>query len=417
MRKAFERVTQRLQAFIAQRDDLALVLTSPGAQSALLLKILESLQENSSSELFWIFSAPFAGPGEFVAAAVEDFAARHQAVRLLQEKEGMAVWPELPRTLRDPRRRPAERLRELMVFGRSLLPAPEGMLVVWGLFPLEIADPAGYAALARDVLQHEFPFPWCHHMRIILRDDPACPALGPALGQPPRVAWYAPDLSPQALEQALDEEAADEDLPLEQRLQAVLVSAGCDYAHRRYDRALDKYRLLFPYFAGKGNLALSALVLNGMGEVHLAQGNQDEAAECFLAAVVPAADGAAPPLPVLTNVVLNLARLRTSQRKWADAASYWNELQKLAAAQRNPPLKVFALEQLGQARYEQGEVAAALEAWQAGETAAEKLELPRQRRNILERLRGHYQRAGDAVQCRSVEQKLEAAARAAAAGS
>jgi tetratricopeptide (TPR) repeat protein len=408
MRKVLEQVALRLQAFIAQRDDLALVVGCSGAESPLLFKILEALSEASSSELSWVFGETFAGPREYATAVVESFAAKHEAARLLQDKEGLEVWPAIPEALRELRLPPAQRLRGLMTFARSLLPAPEGLLVAWVMFPLAIADHDGYLGLMREVLRHEFPFPWCHHMRIILRDDASHPVLASALDGSPRLAFYRPDLSQKSMEQALEQEIDDQRLPLEQRLQAVLITAGIDYAHKRHDQALQKYRLIFKFFAGKGELALAALALNGMGEVHLARGDKAEAAECFLAALIPSSEGQSPPLPVLTNVVLNLARLRASEENWADAEAYYDELQKLATVQRNPPLKVFAIENLGLARHEQGKVPEGLECWQIGATVAEKLELPEARKSMLERLRSHYRRTRDRAKAREVEEQLAA---------
>jgi tetratricopeptide (TPR) repeat protein len=280
------------------------------------------------------------------------------------------------------------------------------MLVVWGMFPLEIADPASYAGLMSQVVQHAFPFPWCHHIRVILRDDTERPALRTVLGQQPRIAWYEPDTSLQAMERSLEEEAGDEDLPLEQRMQAVLVTAGMDCGNRRFDQAMDKYQLLFKYYANQKNLALTALTLNSIGEVQLAQGKTAEAADSFLAALLPASEGTSPPLPVLTTVVLNLSRLRSSEKNWAEAEGYCTELHRLAVIQRNSPLKVYAIEQLGEAQHEQGKVGAALESWTAGATVAEKLELPEQRRSILQRMRSAYQRQGDLGKCREIDQVL-----------
>jgi tetratricopeptide (TPR) repeat protein len=296
-----------------------------------------------------------------------------------------------------------------MVFARTLLPAPEGFVIVWVMFPMQIASRAAYAALMRDVLKHEFPFPWCHHMRILLREDPADPELARTLGKPPRIAWYEPDLSPRAFEKALDEEIDDKALPLEQRLQAVLVSAGIDYSHKRYEQALGKYQLLLRYYMGKSNHALSALVLNSIGEISLAQGKQKEAGECWEAAVIPATQGDPPALPILVNVVWNLATLRMSEKKWPEAEGYFNEAQKLATLQRNAPFKVVALEHLGQAQYEQGKIPEALETWNAGLTVAEKLELPRERKAVLERLRKHYAGTRDQGKLREIERQLAAA--------
>src|SRR5205085_8885684 len=102
--------------------------------------------------------------------------------------------------------------------------------------------------------------------RILLRDDPADPVLFKALATSPRIAWYEPDLSPPALTKALEQEVDDESLPLDDRLQSLLLTAGADYSHKRYAQALEKYRLLFDYHAAEGNHALTAVALNGTGE-------------------------------------------------------------------------------------------------------------------------------------------------------
>src|SRR5260370_37352570 len=127
----------------------------------------------------------------------------------------MKPGPPLPPQLLDESRVPVQRLRELMAFSRSLLPQPEGCLVVWVLFPLQLADPIGYGELMRELLLHEYPFPWFHHIRLILREDTAT-----SLADMPRIDHYTPDLSDEALEKALAAEAADEEVPLTERMQA-----------------------------------------------------------------------------------------------------------------------------------------------------------------------------------------------------
>src|SRR5262245_10727883 len=171
MRKLIEGAAGRFRAFLAQRDDLALVVRSPGAESVALLQILETLEEEATWALFWKFPESFGDAEGYVSALAASFAARHELVRLLQAQAGVEVWPVLPAAVRDEGLPPAGRLRGLMAFARSLLPRPEGGVLVWVMFPGEVADRPAYARLMREVLRHEFPFPWCHHMRVLLRDD------------------------------------------------------------------------------------------------------------------------------------------------------------------------------------------------------------------------------------------------------
>ena len=76
---------------------------------------------------------------------------------------------------------------------------------------------------------------------------------------------------------------------------------------------------------------------------------------------------------------------------------------------RNPPLRIKAIEDLGQAQYLQGKVPAALETWNAGATLAEKLEQPALRKSILERARAHYAKVRDQDKQKEIDQQLAAA--------
>ncbi|MGO9109815.1 MAG: tetratricopeptide repeat protein [Thermoguttaceae bacterium] len=406
MRKLIESATRRLRAFVSQRDDFALVVSTPEVEATSVLAICEELSETSTAEFFWIFPDPFSGPEVYASAIVKGFAAKHELVKLLQEKEGSAPWPPIPPAILDEAAPAEQRLRELMVFSRSLLPAPENCLAVWVFFPMEISDAAGYGRLMSRVVEHEFPLPWCHHLRVIMRENPAQPGLAAALKDTPRVGWYQPDFSPAALQQALDEAAADKDLPLDERLQSLLVAAGMDYSNKRYDEALEKYQLVFQHYSATKNNVLTAIALNGLGEVHVAQGQQEDGGTCLEAAVVAATEAEPPSVPVFFNAAWNLANLRVAQGRWEEAESYFDVVQKLAAVQHSPELKIAAIEQLGQTQYMQAKVPLAVETWQAGATVAEKLEKPELRRSILGRMKEHYVRAGDTVKQREIDAAL-----------
>ena len=245
--------------------------------------------------MFWIVSEPFADAASWVSSAVSAFAVKHGGVRMAMGKEGFTPWPELPEPLLDEARQPSVRLRELMEFSRELRPDPEGMLTAWCFVPLEIADPRGWAALMWELLQHDFPNPWCHHMRVYVRGTPAEPYLQAALEAIPRVAWYDPDLSQEAVQRALEEEASDRTLPLDLRLQSLFMSAGVDHSNQRFGDALAKYGVLLKFYAGTRNPGMTAMVLNAIGETHARTGNPDAAIRSFEAALVPAASVS--PLP------------------------------------------------------------------------------------------------------------------------
>jgi tetratricopeptide (TPR) repeat protein len=398
VQKLFDALTARLRGHLGQRDDVALVVRCADAEAVALVKALEGVDDAGASEMFWIATDDFADATSYASSLVNAFAVKHGAVRLAMQRgapAGVRPWPPLPDALLDESRPPADRLRELMAFSRALLPEPDGFLAVWCLVPLSVADPGGYAALVADVLRHDFPFPWCHHLRFYVRGAPADEALPAALAGQPRVAWYDPELSQAAAQRALDEEAADPALPLGRRLQSLFISAGVDHAYQRFGDALAKYAVLLKYYAGTRDATMTALVLNAVGETQARLGNAEHAGRCFELAFAPAAHAPGPPLPVLLNVVLNLANLRMAQARWAEAEAYYDSAQRLATAQRDPATKLRAIENLGHCRYVQGDVAGAVTTWHAGAAVAGELELPDERRRMLERLAAHYSSVAD----------------------
>lgn len=395
MQKLLDGIAARLKAFVDQRDQIALVVRCRDEEGPVILKTFEGLDEGAESEMFWLVSEPFTDAAVWVSAVVNDFAVKHGSVRMSMGKEGFAPWPALPETLLDDGRPPAQRLRELMEFSRELRPFPDGMLTVWCLVPLEIADVRGWARLMWELLQHQFPNPWCHHMRIFVRGTPAEPMLQAALGSIPRVAWYDPDLSQPAMQAALEAEASDRSMPLELRLQNLFMSAGVDYGYGRFDQALAKYGVLLKFYTGVRNPGMTAMVLNAVGETHARTGNPDAAIHCFEQALVPAMSMSPLPVPIMLNVTLNLANQHLSFGHWQEAEAYYDSAQKLAMVSRDADTRLRAIENLGVCLYSQGKVDDAVARWHAGAAVADELKVAEPRRTMLLRLAGHYHRVQD----------------------
>jgi tetratricopeptide (TPR) repeat protein len=405
VRKYLDRIKDRLRSFIAQRDDFALVVGCSSEDSLLALKMLEGLAEASTSEMFWTCIDAFTTPAEYAQAVVGSFAVKHKAVTQALQKEGRTPWPPLPGRVASKETAPAERLRALMVFSRSLLSVLEGGLTVWVLLPLEVVDAGAFAALVRDVIDHEFPFPWCHHLRLVVRDDPRAKALSKLLEQAPRVQWLSFDLSLPTMEKAMEEEVTDETLPLDQRMANLLVLAGVDFAQKRYADAVEKYELLARYHGAKGNQQLVALALNGIGEVHYRKGELDQAGKYFQEAL-PAASASLVPSPVLFSVTLNLANLRAEQGHWGEAEGYHECAERLAMMARNVGGKLQAMEKRGLSQYKQQKITEALTTWQQGADMAEKLNQDGSRQSMLKRLEEHYRRTKDKSKLDEVRHRL-----------
>lgn len=408
MQKLLERAAARLRDFVAQRDNIALVVTCDDAEALVVQKLLEELEDSATSEMVWIVTEDFGEPHTYANAVINAVGAKCAGVSLALREKGLTPWPALPAPVFDETRPPAIRLRELMAFSRSLLPFPVGMVAVWCFHPATIANPAAYARLVADLLAHEFPDPWCHGLRFIVRGQPGEPTLPAALTDKPRIDRYTTDLSQDAMARAIDDEADDDSLPLERRMQSLLVSAHLDYAYQRSDDALAKYELLLQFYAGTRNPTMTALVLNGMGEVHGRLGNRVQAANCFEHALLPASAGAGPPIPILLNLSLNLGNLRLEEGNWAAAEAYFDSAQEFATIQRAPITKVQAMEKLGYCQYSLGQVEAAVTTWTAAATVAEQLELSNEESSVRRHLHAHYVNAGDDAGANAMVQRLSA---------
>jgi Tfp pilus assembly protein PilF len=110
----------------------------------------------------------------------------------------------------------------------------------------------------------------------------------------------------------------------------------------------------------------------------------------------------------MLNIVLNLANLRMAQGRWAEGEAYYDSAQQLATAQRDPSTKLRAIENLGHCQYMQGKVPEALTSWHAGAVVARELEMPAERRRLLERLASHYLSAAEYGPHADVQRQLAA---------
>lgn len=408
MRKLLKEVGDYLTAFVNQRDELALRLRTPASTSIPMLKILEGIEEASTTDLFWSFTTRFENPRSYAQAIVDDFGTKHQAIRLSMIKAGMDPWPPVTVDILSGHESPVSRLRGLASFSRDLIPVPNGGNSVWIFFPLEVSDDRAFASLMKEVVEHEFPFPWCHHLRFIVREDPTIPEPEAALAGVQRVGWYEPDLSIDAITKSFEAEMNDESLPLAERIAPLPILAGSDFAAERYPQALEKYGLLLRYYAPLNNLPMAALALNGMGEVYEKTGDLERANQSYEAALVPASCGHQPAIPVLLNVVTNLGNLKIRQGQWSEAEAYFDSAQQVATVARNAPSRMSALESLGLCQAQQDRPDDAIASWNQGAVIAAQLEDVHWSRILLGRLHEHYRKLGQTAKADELSEQLSA---------
>jgi hypothetical protein len=156
------------------------------------------------------------------------------------------------------------------------------------------------------------PFPWCAGVRFILRDDVARPTLQ-CVAKAPRTRSLRIDFGPDALAAALAREAADETLPIEQRMSSALVAAGMDQAYGRTAEALVRYEAALKYYGEAGNAPMAALAANGVAACKQAQGDVAGAERIMHAALETSLQADPPALPAVLNILLDLTMLVARQ--------------------------------------------------------------------------------------------------------
>jgi tetratricopeptide (TPR) repeat protein len=341
-----------------------------------------------------MFAHDFQSAEAYVEEIVQTLVARVDALnRAISESNEPIERPlDIPSAIRRPGP-PVARLKEAMAYTRALADAPEHC-VAWGLFPLRILDAAAHARFVQELMQHDWPMPWFHHLRIFVREDAGAPWVSTHLKAAPRTDFYALDFSPEKMERSLEDQAADAEEPLETRMQAYLMLAALDYGHQRYQRSIEKYTLLATYFTKTHNSPLLALCLNGIGEVFLRNRDFVSARKYFVSALTPAIAAKGSGIAVLINVGLNLGKLHLEKHEFAQAIEYYEGVSTLADATCNAGLKLQVKEAQGSCYLALLQHREAWEQWQQGLFLARSLGDDVYQERLLQRLISLYDALG-----------------------
>ncbi|MDH5376820.1 MAG: tetratricopeptide repeat protein [Gammaproteobacteria bacterium] len=375
MRELVENLRSGLTEFTSQRDDLFQIVQCSEPDAGLVLKILEGLNEASASDPYWFVIDAFENTDDFVDKCVASVSPMINAIRLTQEKNGSEPICSLPKNMLNKEKfRAIDRLRNLMEYTRSLLPQLDGCCVVWCLLPLNITNRLEYANFVNALTAHEFPFPWCHHIRMVIRDEFEKPIIDQIQFPIPRSRTLTADFSPPAIEKSLQESVQNEQLPLQERVNNALLLAGIDFSHGRYERAIQQYALVEKYAASTKNPIFALIALNGLGETYRALGDLEKAGDFFQAAMGPAAQVDPPPVPVLFNLYFNLADLRYTQERWDEAEPFFLGAADFAMLLRDAGQRLRCWDYAALAQLQQDKIKDAIETWSNAAIVSAKLE-------------------------------------------
>ncbi len=391
MRRILEGIRKNLEEFIEQRDDLLMLVSCTDDDAAIALKAVRDVEQANGTDVFLLFADEFTTPEAFASVTVASFREQRTLASDWLAERGREPLPSLPEKLANENLPPVERLARALVFARSLVPKNRGNRLVWGMFPQRIADRRAYLDLVSAFAPSRGLKPWMPGVRMIFRDQQDTATFMPGLARTPRVRVRALDVSQAAIQAALSEEVADEGLPQEQRMQALLSSALLDYAHGRAEAALKALWVLLGYYQETDNAAMQGLVLNTIGDVYHRAGALDQAQHWYECAVPPAARSKVP--VILRTVAGNLGTVAFKKGQFGLAEQLYDSVDQLAGYGLDPEGKAQALEWRGLSQERQQAHARAIESWEAAATISRTIGLP----GFLHANLSHLVRAYEAV--------------------
>src|SRR5262249_16808433 len=155
--------------------------------------------------------------------------------------------------------------------------------------------------------------PWMRGARIVARVPPDFQLDRSPLARAQRVNVEPFVIPPDAQEQGLLADAADEKLPPGERMQAEVQLAYLDYAHSRFDAATGRFNKALAFFQWAEIPAMQGLIINGLGDIARRKEDWKQADHWYACAVPPTAEAGNPIL--LATVVQNLALVAYHDRR------------------------------------------------------------------------------------------------------
>lgn len=406
MRQKFEELRENLDEFVQQADYSVLVLGCVPEEVPYAVTCLKGIDESRPESYFLIFCESFAAPAPYLDAIVLALARQMKDAESVRKERGDAPFPPIPPELADQRRAPKERLHRLLQFLPALLPNSVDYSLVVGFLPLAIEDNDAYCRLMASILPVPDVPPWMVPLRILLSDDRRERQLTGLLKsqRAQNVLTYEIDFSTPALTAALSSDAANPSVPLAERMASLLQLAALDFSYKRYPDALEKYGVLYAYYADPPLPAMQVLCLQGSGDVLHAAGKPSEAKKALQSGIALALQHKA--LGPLLMSLLSIVNVCFTLGDHADAESYAESGRKAAEASMNAPVYLVLTEKKGDAQLAQGKRDEALATYQKCRELGEMYEQFQVWRSVLGKLAKLQQEAGNERERAACEDEL-----------
>lgn len=160
---------------------------------------------------------------------------------------------------------------------------------------------------------------------------------------------------------------------------------------------------MFNYYAGTANRPMQALCLTGAGDAHAAQGEAELALERYQQSLAISVE--AQNVPAMHAGTYGAGTSCLALGRDEEAEGYLRHANGLAGKLDNPYAKADALEKLGVARFRQGKVQEAVDAWLKGKGLARQFDYDERAASILDQLIFACQSAGLEAQQHELERE------------
>jgi len=362
MQKLIEKINSKVEDFIEQRQNLVMVLSCLDNEAAMIMKIINDIELSNGTDAFFFFADDFVDQESYVAEIIDKLYLQVELANQEAEKENLDLLPTPPSELKNGDIPPKDRLGRAMIYTRSLLPEIGSHHVIWVLYPQNIKNRKYW----HDLISYFAPTSGLHDgmqgLRIIFRDLPKTLDLSPKLSESPRIQFDLADMSPKAIDKALEETINDDSTPDEQRFDSMLQKAMIDVAHSRLDQAYDAFKYMFGYYKKTKNYAVQAVIINSIGDIHKRKNELDTAHNVFESATEPSIKSNS--ATILHHTTLNLAESEFARKNFPQAEKYYEQVDALATKMLYADGKLHALNRKAECFIQQDDWDTAVQVWE-----------------------------------------------------
>lgn len=362
MQKLIEKVQIKAEAFIEQRKNLIMVLSCVDNEAAMVMKIINDLEQASASDVFFFFADDFSNQESYVEGVIDKLFLQQELANQEAEKEGLDKLPHPPEDLKSNQFSPLQRLGKAMMYTRSLIPDIGAHNVIWVLYPQNIQNRKLWHELIESFAPVNGIQDGMQGLRIIFRDTPDVLKFSPDMANLPRIQFDNVDMGPSAIDDVLEDTIHDESTPDDQRFGAMLQKAMIDTAHGRLDNAYRAFKYMLGYYQRTKNYAVQSIIMNSVGDIYRRRNQLDKAQHVFESAVEPSVQSGS--ATVLHNTALNLAENEFNRSNFPEAEKYYDQVDQLATKMIYADGKIYALNQQAECAIQQDSWDRAVEYWE-----------------------------------------------------